>query len=407
MATNGESRTEVLGGGDASDPWSAYPVRQFPVTQLPAPTPSGTVSTLRVRVHGILWHEVGHGMSWNGVESLAAAGPKDQVYETKTDNDGHTTVIFGDGAHGARPATDVENIRATLRVGLGQGGNVRAGQVSLLTKPPAGVLSVTNPLPGTGGADPEGRDRARRNAPLGTLTLDRLVALTDYAAFARAFAGIGKAEAIELSDARGRFIELTVAGADDVPLAPESDLLVNLRQALALDGDPRQLVQIDPRERVLLVLQAGVRIDPDYLWPDVEAALRQALVDNFPFENRGMGRSMFLSEVVAVLQGVRGVLDVEVEVFDGVTERKPGTYTDAKGNQVTGRVLRTPQELADAVAAAVSGALPPGQPPRPRQLVPVLPAAVEGGTVRPAQIAYFGPETLDVLKAAVTFREIV
>jgi hypothetical protein len=399
LATNGESRNEVLGGGDASEAWSAYTVRQFPVTQLPAPTPSGAVSTLQVRVHGVLWHEFGR---------LADAGPKDQVYETKTSDDGHTTVIFGDGVHGARPATDVENIRAALRVGLGLGGNVRAGQVSLLTRPPAGVLMVTNPLPGTGGADPEGRDRARRNAPLGTLTLDRLVSLTDYAAFARSFAGIGKAEGVELSDARGRFIELTVAGSDDLPLAPESELLINLRQALARDGDPRQLVQIDPRERVLLVLQAGVRINPDYLWPDIDAALRQALVAGFPFENRGMGRDMFLSEVVAVLQGVAGVLEVEVDVFDGVAERAPGTYKDPSGKDVPARLLLTPNDLAAAVAAAVSRALPPpGQGKGPRERVSLLSAGIDNGTVRPAQIAYFGPETLDVLKAAVTFRRIV
>src|SRR5262249_59336442 len=114
-----------------------------------------------------------------------------------------------------------------------------------------------------------GRARARRNAPLGTLTLDRLVSVSDYAAFARTFAGIGKAEAIELALGR-RFIHLTVAGSDDLPLAPESELLINLRQALARAGDPREPVQIDPRERILLVLQAGVRIDPDYQWPDID-----------------------------------------------------------------------------------------------------------------------------------------
>src|SRR5207244_4132800 len=116
------------------------------------------------------------------------AGHTDHVYETATDDPGRTTVIFGDGVYGARPATGVENIRAQLRLGLGAGGNVRGGQISLLTRPPAGVLAVTNPLPGTGGAEPEGRDRARRNAPLGTLTLDRLVSVPDYAAFARTFA---------------------------------------------------------------------------------------------------------------------------------------------------------------------------------------------------------------------------
>jgi predicted phage baseplate assembly protein len=393
LATNGESRDEVLGGGDASEAWSSYTLRQFPVTRLPAPTPQGSASTLRVRVHGVLWHEV---------DRLIDAGSTDHVYQTTTGDDGRTTVIFGDGAHGARPATDVENVRATLRVGLGQGGNVRVGQVSLLTRPPAGVLTVTNPLAGSGGAGPEGRDRARRNAPLGTLTLDRLVSVIDYAAFARTFAGIGKAEAAELADGRRHFVHLTVAGSDDLPLAPGSDLLLNLAQALARAGDPREPVQIDPRERVLLVLQAGVRIDPDYQWADIDAALRQALVQKFPFEDRGMGRDMFLSEVIATLQGVAGVLEVEVDIFDGVSERRPGTYIDNTGQKAQGRVLLIPKDLGDAVVGAVNRATRSG----PHDRVCVRLAAVEGGTVRPAQIAYFGPETLDVLKGAVTFRRI-
>ena len=44
----------------------------------------------------------------------------------------------------------------------------------------------------SGGEDPESRDQARRNAPLTVKTLDRIVSLTDFEDFARAFSGIGR-----------------------------------------------------------------------------------------------------------------------------------------------------------------------------------------------------------------------
>ena len=61
---------------------------------------------------------------------------------------------------------------------------------------PLGVKSVTNPIAAAGAQDPQARDDARVNAPLTVRTLDRIVSLSDYEDFARAFAGIGKAMAV-------------------------------------------------------------------------------------------------------------------------------------------------------------------------------------------------------------------
>jgi predicted phage baseplate assembly protein len=338
------------------------------------------------------------------VERLRDAGPADRVYVTRTDELGVTTVSFGDGRNGARPPSGQENVRARFRVGLGTAGNVAAGQVMILTQPPPGVRAVTNPLDATGGADPEGVDRARRNAPLGTLTLGRVVSVADYAAFARTFAGIGKAESVLLTAGGRQLIQVTVAASDDAALAPDSDLMANLTQALARNAKARLPFRLDPRERVFVFLGAGVRLDPDYDWANVRPQLRAALVAAFPFEERGMGRGLFLSEVVSVLQSVGGVVSVEVDYFFGVEERRPGP---------AGRVLRSPDEIKREVGhyTAVPGLTENNQPVHPDRppvspVVPALPAGVEGGAVRPAQIAYFGPETLDELKATVSFRLI-
>jgi hypothetical protein len=388
-ATHGETRDEVLGNADASRPWQSFALRQVPVTRLPAPTAAGSASTLTTRVDRVRWREV---------LRLREAGPTDRVYVATTDDAGRTTVTFGDGRFGARPPSGAENVRAYFRVGTGTAGNVQSGQIILLTQPPPGAHGVTNPLAADGGSDPEGTDRARRNAPLGTLTLGRVVSVRDYAAFARTFAGIGKAESVLLTAGHRRLIQVTVAGSDDLPLPPDSDLLANLTQALARNGTARLPFRVDPRERVFVFLRAGVRLDPDYLWEDVRPDLRRALVREFPFEHRGLGRSLYLSEVVAALQHVPGVEAVEVDYFFGVEEMKTAGGT---------RTARTPEELQTEVEALVT--VGQGEDPeqaRARQTHPAVvarPAETDGGAVRPAQIAYFGPETLDDLKAAVSF----
>ena len=58
LANHGETKNEVLGGGDASKPFQRFALHQNPLTYLSAPTPSGTASTLEVRVNNVLWHEV-------------------------------------------------------------------------------------------------------------------------------------------------------------------------------------------------------------------------------------------------------------------------------------------------------------------------------------------------------------
>ena len=85
------------------------------------------------------------------------------------------------------------------RNGIGQPGNVRAEQISLLLSTPLGVKGVINPLRASGGADRESLEQARKNAPLAVMALDRLVSVQDYADFVRTYAGIGKAAATVLT----------------------------------------------------------------------------------------------------------------------------------------------------------------------------------------------------------------
>src|SRR5262249_9717351 len=152
-----------------------------------------------------------------------------------------------------------DNVKAVYRNGIGKPGNVKAQKITLLATKPLGVKDVINPLRASGGADRETRDQARANAPLALMALDRFASPSDSADFARTFAGIGKAVAVEISDSVRTVVHVTIAGADDIPIDPSSDLFINLRQALRDLGDPFQPIELATRELLVLVLAANLR----------------------------------------------------------------------------------------------------------------------------------------------------
>jgi len=353
-ATHGETRFEILGSGNAARAFQAFTLKQPPLTWVSAPTPSGVESTLKVRVNDILWHLA---------DSVAGLGPADRSYVLRTDDGGQTTVVFGNGEYGARLPTGAENVRATYRSTLGKAGNVKKEQISQLATRPLGVKDVINPLPASGGADRESRDQARRNAPLAVLALDRLISVQDYADFARTFAGVGKASAARLSDGRVQLVHVTIAGEDDIPIREDSDLFLNLEQALRRFGDPRQPLRLAVRQRTFLVVEADVRILPDYLWEAVEPKIRAAMLEAFGFDRCDLGQDALLSEVYRVIQGVRGVDLVDVNLF----------------------ARKDPESLLASLEIGE------------QRLRADLARSDENGAIQPAQILYLTPEVADTL----------
>ncbi len=343
-ATHGETRNETLGSGDGSQALQSFVLKQPPLTFVPAPNPSGVDSTLKVYVNDVEWHET---------DTLAGLGPKDRNFVTKTDDAAKTAVIFGNGKEGSRLPTGRENIKAVYRNGIGRGGNVLAEQISILMTRPLGVKEVINPLRASGGADKESRDQARENAPLAVMALDRLVSVQDYADFTRTFAGIGKAHARRLSDGQRELLHLTIAGADDIPIDPVSDLYRNLLLALRQFGDPGLAIRVDLRELKVLTLSAKVRLAPDYLWEPVATAIRATLLDVFGFQRRALGQPALLSEVISVIQNIDGVAYVDVDAFGGIPEQ---TADDSVVPAI--RRLLTLDELALTMKAIINPAYP-------------------------------------------------
>jgi hypothetical protein len=365
-ATHGETKNEILGSGDGSR-LQRFTLRQSPLTHVPASTAKGTQSTLQVFVDNLLWREV---------DTLAATGPSDRCYVTRTDNADVTTIIFGDGIHGMRVPTGVQNVRAVYRTGIGASGQVDANQTSQLSTRPLGVTGVSNPLPATGGVDRDSRDQGRRNAPVAVAALDRLVSVQDYADFARSFAGIGKASATQLSDGHRQILYLTIAGAGIAPIDKNSDLYLNLLQAFKQLGDPNLPMQVDSAEAMVLVIVATVGVLADSQWQTVAPNVKSALLDAFGFDRRELGQSVFLSEVIRAIQQVPGVAYVDVTALDSISETDTAT--------------------SDALKAKIGQIAGAGSP---KQQIQVNSAELDPVTnsLRPAQLAFLSPDLPDTL----------
>ena len=183
-ATHGESHKEVLGGGNASQPFQTFPLGHTPLKDLVAPVPGGARSSLELRVGGVLWKEAA---------TFFGLGPDDRRTSCAAMMKARRGWIRR-GRSGGRLPTGSRTF-GKYRSGLGLVGNLAAGKIALLGSQPRFVRAVINPVPAAGGADPESSIDTRRNAPGSVRTFGRIVSLPDFEDFARAFAGVAKAQA--------------------------------------------------------------------------------------------------------------------------------------------------------------------------------------------------------------------
>lgn len=305
-AAHGESVSEIPGGGDPSRPFQKFVLKQNPVTHRLAPTDTGVATTLTVRIDGVEWHEV---------PDLYQRGAAERVFKTALTDKGETVIEFGDCISGARPPAGRDNILVQHSRGLGAAGNLRPGQLKLPLDRPLGLKDTDNPLPATGGADAEAADAARRNAPIHTLTLGRVVSLTDYRDFALGFPGIAKAEARWIWQGDTRRIVVTVAGDGGATIPSGSATHTNLLGAFRSLGDPLATVELLSYRPATFRLGLRVKVDADHDTGTVLLATEARLRAAFDFAARDFAQAVTLGEVARAAHQVAGLLAVDIDLL--------------------------------------------------------------------------------------------
>jgi predicted phage baseplate assembly protein len=329
LASHGETVSEVLGSGNAGLSFQRFELAQRPLTHRAAPTDVGVKSELVVRVSDVAWEQG---------PTLFGAGARDQRYALETDEQGRNFVAFGDGVRGARLTGGSNNVRAVYRMGLGMEGNVGPDKLTQLASRPLGLKSVTNPLAAEGGTDPESVETARRSIPLGTRTLGRAVSLLDYEDFARAFAGIAKAQAGVLNLPHGRTIGVSIVGPGGARLTETSPVWRNLLAALRANGDPNVELRLLAADVSTFRLGLRVRCDARYASKQVLSRVEAALRKRYSFEARELSAPIYESDVVATAQGVPGVVAVDLSALYGGTEPEEQTKASQQRRLLASRM---------------------------------------------------------------------
>jgi Baseplate J-like protein len=377
LATQGSSVSEILGSGNASTPDQSFTLKQSPLTYIQASTPTGRQTTLEVQVNGADWTEV---------PSLYNQPPTARVFATLNQS-GVATAYTGDGVEGAVLPTGQNNIQANYRIGLGSAGNVAAGALSTLLDRPIGVSGVTNPQAATGGQDPDSIDDIRTNAPLTVLTLGRAVSITDYQNYAASFAGISQAYAIWIPSGPARGVFLTVAGAGGAALPGGNPTLSKLVTSLKNYGNP--LVPITPKSflETLFGFSANLAFDPAYDPTAVQAQVTETLSQTFSFAQRTFGQGVSTDELAAVIQGVPGVVGVNVFGLTttgtssaGDLAGMPGGFSIANLNAWRSQPVNLPRPYSDS----------------PTRICPYIPVPSLTAVPYPAEILVLDPDPNNV-----------
>jgi hypothetical protein len=315
LMTQGSTVVESpLGSGDQSQANQVFTLHQKPTTHVhDASGTTGVANTLQVFVGDEEWTEV---------ESLAESGPGDHHVMVTIDEDQKMSFMGGDGRHGAAFPTGSNNITVRYRTGLGAAGNVAVNSISVLAAPLPFVQSSRNPVAANGGADAQALETTRQMAPVTVRTLDRAVTVQDYKELALSYPGIDKANARLIRKDGRPVIDLVVATTGGMPLnTVMRDALTAFLQARSA---PDHLVLIRDYTPVAIRLSLEAHISPAFLRAEAGVRIQKALstglaedgsLGYFHFDKRGLGESLYLSDIYALAESLKGVDYLIVKEF--------------------------------------------------------------------------------------------
>jgi hypothetical protein len=264
-------------------------------------------------------------MSSSGPETdLLDSAESDKVFVVEVESDGTATLRFGDDTNGKKPDPGTAFI-ANYRIGNGTAGNVGADSITHFATDPTTqpyIQACTNPLPATGGTDPETCDQIRRRAPQAFLTQERAVTPVDYQNATQMNPLVDRAAASLRWTGSWYtvFVAVEPVGAGNF----NQSLKQNLEKSVGAYRLAGQDLEFDSPQYVSLEISLTICVDPDYFRLDVQHALLQVLSSGtLPNGQRGLfypdnftfGQTVFLSPLYAAARSVAGVVTVTATVF--------------------------------------------------------------------------------------------
>ena len=268
--------------------------------------------TLQIEINSI---------TWTRVQTFGFSGPQDEHFIVEVDQNKQAWVVFGDGTNGEIPPTS-QTVFGTFFTCDGIGGNVEANTIIVWDTPSGGPTpptnvpvidhyNVTNELPAVGGQDEEDIEGIRKHAPLSLRTLDRAVTLQDHTDICLLVPGVGKA-ATEF-DAGLKKVVFYVA-PDEGGTAP-GQLLTDVVNYFALKKMISTVVEALAAGETLLRITLTVTVKFRRSITDAEADIKEALQDEFGFNNSTVDRKIRRSDIIALVDNLDKVDYLSLDVL--------------------------------------------------------------------------------------------
>jgi Baseplate J-like protein len=259
-------------------------------------------------------------LNWTAAPDLLADGPTDTNFVVEIESDGAATLRFGDGTNGMMPGSNTA-FAAQYRIGNGTAGNVGAESLLLFAGDPR-IAACTNPLPATGGVDPETSAQIQRRAPQAFLTQERAVTMQDYINVTEGYPQITDAAATLRWTGSWYtvFDAAEPAGGGALNKATLKSLTKYVNQYRLAGQD----LKLEGPDYVSLTITLTVCVDPAYFQTQVQHALEQVLGAGiqpngqpgvFAPANFQLGQSVYLSPIYTAARSVAGVTTVTATVF--------------------------------------------------------------------------------------------
>nr|QNO51026.1 hypothetical protein EDLMLJLI_00019 [Methanosarcinales archaeon ANME-1 ERB6] len=253
---------------------------------------------------------------WTAVENFYESGPRSRHCII----DGAMgEVLFGDGINGMIPPVGKDNIKTNYKSGGGVKGNVAKAEIKILKTSVASVDRVINPEPAEGGADTELVDAVLERGPHLIKHRDRAVTEEDFERLARAASSyIARTKCFT----KGGKLDIIVIpkGEEDKPM-PSAGLLKMVENYLRERSLNLILpVCIEVQEPAYKEINVTVDVVPesiDQAIPLEKVILKRLKEFLHPLtgghKNSGweFGRDVHISDIYALLEGIKGVEHVE------------------------------------------------------------------------------------------------
>jgi hypothetical protein len=282
------------------------------------------------------------GQQWQNEFDLLGSIDSQPVFLVEIERDNSVFVRFGDGEYGMAPETGA-SFQALYRVGNGTAGNIGRNSLAHVLTDAIGISAITNPLPGSGGVDPETMEHIRQQAPYAFRSQLRAVTEDDYGTMAQQDPAIREAHGTLRWTGSWYTAFTSIDAASDLGATPalitatKSRLNLLRMAGVDLDAEAAHLVG--------LRIEMSICVDEDYFQTDVwDAVVRlfttgdlcDGTLGLLNAQNFTFGQTLYTSPFVAAAQKVDGVSSAQITVFQRMDD--PSQDGSAQGFLTMGRL---------------------------------------------------------------------